>query len=384
MSAYVPVNEFFRAVYLVDLSPSLCEIAKARFARLGWNNVKVICQDARYFNLAEHETASSTLFANEKALVLTRPKSSYSSSNNPAKPGVDLITMSYALSMIPEFYPVIDSLSSLLSFNGIIGVCDFYVQSRVDYRSRNYTGGVLDRHCNFFSRTFWRTWFDVDRVNLEGARRDYLEYRFGTKLAVNARNSILGVRIPYYIWIGCSKDQPEMENTLAEMDAAATESPFLAALDLQSRTQLRRSESFEARSKAYESAIVNLAGKLPLPCFWYQNHHWRIFYDEKLPKHRQSNDEYIYAFTWEDSRVDARTLRLGSEDVVLAITSAGDNILSYALEKPKRIHSVDLKSVFILIRLSLTCIFADISYYQPSTKPPPRTQTRCIHCPPLP
>lgn len=341
MSAYVPVNEFFRAVYLVDLSPSLCEIAKARFTRLGWNNVKVICQDARYFNLSEHESEP----IDEKAMVPHRRTSSYTPSATKLKPGVDLITMSFALSMIPEFYPVIDSLSSLLSFNGLIGVCDFYVQSRVDYRSRNYTGGGIDRHVNFWSRTFWRTWFDVDRVNLEGARRDYLEYRFGTKLSINARNSMFGVRIPYYIWIGCSKDKPEMENTLAEMDAAATESPFLAALDLQSQVQHHRRESFEARSKAYESAVVNLAGKLPLPCFWYQNHHWRIFYDDTLQKHRQFGDEYIYAFTWEDSRVDARTLKVGSDDVIFAITSAGDNILSYALERPRRIHAVDLKFV---------------------------------------
>lgn len=31
---------------VVDLSPSLCEMARKRFARLGWTNVKVICQDA--------------------------------------------------------------------------------------------------------------------------------------------------------------------------------------------------------------------------------------------------------------------------------------------------------------------------------------------------
>jgi betaine lipid synthase len=338
MSAYVPVDDFFQAVYLVDLSPSLCEIAKARFARLGWTNVKVICQDARYFRLEDHEAEQ----IREKSIALMS-NNSYNGQSGEFKPGADLITMSYALSMIPEFYPIIDSLSSLLSLDGIIGVCDFYVQSQVDYRSRNYTGGVIDRHCNFWSRTFWRTWFEVDRVNLEGARRDYLEYRFGTKLSVNARNHILGVRIPYYIWIGCSKDGPSMQDKIDKIDAAVTESPFLAALDLQSQSQLRHSQSFEARSKAYESAVVNLAGKLPLPCFWYQNHHWRIFYDEKLQKHTQFKDEYIYAFTWEDSRVDARILKVNSEDVIFAITSAGDNILSYALERPKRIHAVDLK-----------------------------------------
>jgi betaine lipid synthase len=183
---------------------------------------------------------------------------------------------------------------------------------------------------------------EIDRVNLDGARRDYLEYRFGTKLSLNARNHFFGVQIPYYIWVGCSKSTPAMEAKLAELDAAATESPFLAALDNQSQT-LTGSNSREGRSKAYECAIVNLSSKLPLPCFWYQNHHWRIYYDQRLKKHTQFKDQYIYAFTWEDSRVDARILKVNSEDVILALTSAGCNILSFALERPKRIHAVDLK-----------------------------------------
>ncbi|QDS75241.1 hypothetical protein FKW77_000464 [Venturia effusa] len=322
MAAFLPVKDYFRAVYLVDLSPSLCKIAEARFARLGWENVHVVCQDARSFNLDQYEMDA----ADHKSVV-----------SNP-----DLLTMSYALSMIPEFYPVVDSLSSLLHDNGVIGVIDFYVQSQVDYRNRNYTGGMVGRHCNFWSRTFWRSWFDVDRVSLEGARRDYLEYRFGTRLSINARNHLFGVRIPYYIWVGCSKFTPAMQEKIDRIDAAVTESPFIAALDLQNQTTLRRSDAFESRSKAYESAVINLAGKLPLPCFWYQNHHWRIYYDDKLAKHTQFKDEYIYAFTWEDSRVDSRILKITPDDVILAITSAGDNILHYAENRPKRIHAVDL------------------------------------------
>lgn len=340
MGAFLPVNEFFRAVYLVDLSPSLCNIAKARFARLGWKNVQVICQDARYFRLEQYE-----LGASDTSSVIPKRKDSYNSNNAEVRAGADLLTMSYALSMIPEFYPVVDSLSTLLHANGVIGVIDFYVQSQVDYRNRNYTGGIIDRHCSFWSRTFWRSWFDVDRVSLEGARRDYLEYRFGTRLSINARNHILGVRIPYYIWVGCSKNNSSMQEKIDRVDAAVTESPFIAALDLHAQTTLKRSESFEARSKAYESAVINLAGKLPLPCFWYQNHHWRIYYDEKLAKHTQFKDEYIYAFTWEDSRVDSRILKINPDDVILAITSAGDNILHYAVDRPKRIHAVDLKLV---------------------------------------
>jgi betaine lipid synthase len=138
MAEFLPVGEFFQAVYVVDLSPSLCKVAELRFERLGWKNVKVICQDARYFRLADYADGEKTVDV-----------------------GADLVTLSYALSMIPEYYPVIDSLTTLLSTEGIIGACDFYVQNQLDYRSRNYTGGVIDRHCNFWSRTFWRTFFEV-------------------------------------------------------------------------------------------------------------------------------------------------------------------------------------------------------------------------------
>ncbi|OCK87620.1 uncharacterized protein K441DRAFT_670456 [Cenococcum geophilum 1.58] len=335
MSAFLSVPEFFRAVYVVDLSPSLCEMARKRFERLGWTNIKVICQDARAFRLHEHEQEAC-----QRKKITLKDQTVHDLDENADVGGAELVTMSYALSMIPEFYPVIDSLSSLLSPSGVIGVCDFYVQSKVDYQSRNYIGGVVDRHCVWISRVFWRTWFEIDRVNLEAARRDYLEYRFGTVLSINARNLFFGVKLPYYVWIGCSKDSGASTTKLAEIDAAATESPYLSALDLQ--TGPTPGDVVEIRSKAYESAIVNLQSSLPLPATWYQNHHWRIHHDETLQKHMRFNNKYIYAFTWEDSRVDARLLRIQPDDVILAITSAGDNILSFALEKPRRIHAVDL------------------------------------------
>lgn len=176
--------------------------------------------------------------------------------------------------------------------------------------------------------------------------QDYLEYKFGTILSTNARNHFFGFRIPYYVWVGCAKQTKSSLTKLNALDAAVTESPFISALDLQTKSAQgfrRDSGTSELRSKAYDAAIINLAASLPLPAAWYQQHHWRIYYDEQLQKHKQFNDEYIYAFTWEDSRADARILRITADDVILAITSAGDNILSYALEKPKRIHAVDLK-----------------------------------------
>ena len=148
MGRFVDVPSFFGTVYLVDLSPSLCNVARDRFARLGWKNVHVLCQDARSFRLQGHGLSEKS--RDRRA---------------------DVVTMSYSLSMIPEYYSVLDSLSDALSDNGVFGVVDFYVQSEVDYRSRNYIGGEINRHCMWISRVFWRAWFEADRVSLEAARR---------------------------------------------------------------------------------------------------------------------------------------------------------------------------------------------------------------------
>lgn len=339
MGQHIDVPNFFHAVYLVDLSTSLCEIARKRFERLGWKNVHVICEDARIFRLADYEAGIE-----DEKRDFSIGRSAYGDEARDSV-GADVLTMSYSLSMIPEFHPAIDSVASLLAPNGIVGVVDFYVQNKVEFASRNYTGGSIDRHCMWISRVFWRTWFELDRVNLESARRDYIEYKFGTILSTNRRCHLLGFRIPYYIFIGCARTTINPLQQMAVVDAAVTESPFIAALDIHAQSlvrKTRRSSSTERRSKAYDTAVVNLAASLPLPAAYYQNNKTRVYYDDTLPKHRQFNEEYIYSFTWEDARVDSRLLKITSDDVILALTSAGDNILSYALERPKRIHAVDL------------------------------------------
>lgn len=340
MQNQLDVATFFHAVYLVDLSTSLCEIARQRFQRLGWKNVHVVCQDARTFRLSDYEAG-----VEDSKREFSIGKSAYDEDVQDSV-GADLLTMFYSLSMIPEFHPAVDSVANLLASDGIVGVVDFYVQNQIEFQSRNYIGGAIDRHCMWISRVFWRTWFELDRVNLESARRDYIEYKFGTVLSTNRRCQLLGFKIPYYIFVGCSRNTSSSMHQVEAVDAGVTESPFISALDLHSQTinsqKTTRSSSAELRSKAYDTAVVNLAASLPLPAAYYQNNKTRIYYDESLPKHRQFNDEYIYAFTWEDARVDSRLLKITSDDVILAITSAGDNILSYCLERPKRVHAVDL------------------------------------------
>ena len=175
--------------------------------------------------------------------------------------------------------------------------------------------------------------------------QDYLEYRFGTIKSLDERNYVLGSRasvcIPYYIFLGCPVSSTNLRRDLEKLDADCTESPYLSP-----RRQLLEQErrySNELHSKAYNSAIINLSAKLPVPSTFYQNSQYRIYYEEQLPKHTQFGQDFIYAFTWEDSRVDQRLLKITSEDCCLVLTSAGDNLLDYMAScRPRRVHAVDL------------------------------------------
>ncbi|KAF1850893.1 uncharacterized protein K460DRAFT_273980 [Cucurbitaria berberidis CBS 394.84] len=315
MAQYLDVPTFFEKVYLVDLSPSLLAVARDRFERLGWTNVQIVCQDALDFCLTYKDQA-------------------------------DLITLSYSLSMLPNFNAMIDAFADSLSESGVLAVVDFYVQSRIDTQGRNFTGGVMNRHVNWLGRTFWRTWFELDRISLEGARRDYLEYRFGTLKCLNQRNHIFGTRIPvaipYYIFLGRLPSSSAFHDNLKRTDAACTGAPhFNSQVD----ADICDSPigAFNGQSKVYQAARENLTRGVPLPSTFYQNTQYRIHYDEQLPKHTQFGKEFIYAFTWEDSECDRRLLTISPDDVVLCLTSAGDNLLDYLQAcSPRRVHAVDL------------------------------------------
>jgi S-adenosylmethionine-diacylglycerol 3-amino-3-carboxypropyl transferase len=50
----------------------------------------------------------------------------------------------------------------------------------------------------------------------------------------------------------------------------------------------------------------------------------------------------VYNTCWEDPRLDREALRIGSDDEILVITSAGCNALDYALCSPRHVHAVDM------------------------------------------
>jgi S-adenosylmethionine-diacylglycerol 3-amino-3-carboxypropyl transferase len=52
--------------------------------------------------------------------------------------------------------------------------------------------------------------------------------------------------------------------------------------------------------------------------------------------------QLVYNTCWEDPRLDRIAMKLGPDDDVLVITSAGCNALDYALDEPRRVHAVDM------------------------------------------
>ncbi|MCC6125968.1 MAG: class I SAM-dependent methyltransferase [Pirellulales bacterium] len=154
-----------RKVYLVDLSPSMLEIAKQRIARRGWTNVETVEADATLFR--------------------------------PPEGSADVIAFSYSLTMIPHWFAALDHARSLLKPGGTIGVVDFYV-------SQKYPPPDFARH-SLFTRTFWPFVFHIGNVFNSPDHLPYLERRFERIHLCESRLKIPYVpllRVPYYFFVG--------------------------------------------------------------------------------------------------------------------------------------------------------------------------------------
>lgn len=155
-------------VYVVDLSPSLLDIARRRKHTLGWSNVELIQADATTFE--------------------------------PPVGPVDVVTFSYSLTMIPDWFAAVDHAWELLRPGGTIGVVDFHVS-----RMHPSLGRVRHR---WTSRAFWPTWFARDNVFLSPDHIEYLHHRFE---AVHFSEEWIrikhapGVRIPFYRFVGSKR-----------------------------------------------------------------------------------------------------------------------------------------------------------------------------------
>lgn len=155
-----------RVAYVVDLTPSLLKVADERITARGWTNVKTLHADATTLSLPEGQLA-------------------------------DVVTFSYSLTMIPDWFAAIDAAWRLLKPGGTIGVVDFYV-------SRKWPESNRARHA-WSTRHFWRTWFDADNVFPSPDHISYLQHRFKTVSLTESRAKLPYmpfVRMPYYHFIG--------------------------------------------------------------------------------------------------------------------------------------------------------------------------------------
>ncbi|GAA5959377.1 hypothetical protein JCM21900_000709 [Sporobolomyces salmonicolor] len=365
MDKYFPIKNL-DAVYVIDLCGPLLEVSKKRFEARGWKNVHCLLQDATTFVLPE-----------------------WSADGVDSEGGLDFVTMSYSLSMMPDYLTLLDRVERFLSPAGLFSVCDFYVSARETSSIAGVIGDVASRQCSYLSRLFWLHWFELDHVDLHPSRRAYLEHRFATIKSFNARNGFFLpgiISIPYYVSLHTSRRlDTSKANQAYEVDAgniiSASASPLLVPARV-SRTNssadipdlaiglsaaLARSRSSSSRklkrtasrsSDSSDSYRIDIAPELQLSAFHYGLKHYRVPYIADA-QHRQFRT-WIYSFTWEDPAVDMQHLNVTEDDSILCITSAGDNALHYAIDgRPRRIHTVDFNPCQgHLLELKLACFNA--------------------------
>lgn len=154
----------FEQMTLVDLSGSLLKVAQQRIAARGWTNVNTVEADATAWM--------------------------------PPQP-VDIVTFSYSLTMIPDWFAAMDQARRMLKPGGLIGVVDFYV-------SRKYPDPGKVKH-SWLTSTFWPGWFRMDNVFPSPDHVPYLHRHF-TPVHFSERRARIpympGSRVPYYIFIG--------------------------------------------------------------------------------------------------------------------------------------------------------------------------------------
>ncbi len=153
------------SAYVVDLASSLLDVATTRFQEAGWNHVHAIEADATAWQ--------------------------------PPDGKADVVTFSYSLTMIPDWFAAIQNALRMLKPGGQLGVVDFYV-------SRKYASPDLVQH-GWFTRTFWPTWFASDNVFPCGDHLPFLRRHLQTVWLNESRAKvpyIPFIRMPYYQFIG--------------------------------------------------------------------------------------------------------------------------------------------------------------------------------------
>ena len=115
----------------------------------------------------------------------------------PASGPADVVTFSYSLTMIPDWFAAIENALAMLKPGGLIGVVDFYV-------ARKFPRDGLARH-RWLTRTLWPAWFAMDNVfpspdHVPFLHRHFEPLTFEERMAKVPYVPLL--RAPYYWFVG--------------------------------------------------------------------------------------------------------------------------------------------------------------------------------------
>jgi S-adenosylmethionine-diacylgycerolhomoserine-N-methlytransferase len=154
-------------VYLVDLCAPLLDVARRRTMERGWHNVEAVHADVTTFT--------------------------------PPRP-VDVLTFSYSLTMIPDWFAALEQAERLLRPGGTLGVVDFYV-------ARKYPDQGRQRHA-WLTRAFWPVWLGLDNVFPSPDHVPYLHRHFAVQQFSEHRTRMRYfpiARVPYYRFVGLKR-----------------------------------------------------------------------------------------------------------------------------------------------------------------------------------
>lgn len=110
---------------------------------------------------------------------------------------VDVVILSYALTMMPDWRAAIGSAIAMLASGGTLAVVDFYVSAE-----RPLAGCV--RH-DWATRRFWPAWFGHDGVRLDPEHLPTLCSTLPDHVRVESRGAVPYLpllRVPYYRFVG--------------------------------------------------------------------------------------------------------------------------------------------------------------------------------------
>ena len=154
-----------KKIYVVDLAGSLLKVLEKRIQQHGWTNVVPVQADATTFRPSEGES--------------------------------QIVTFSYSLTMIPDWFAAIDNAHQMLQAGGLVGVVDFYV-------SRQHAAPQHVQH-RWSTRSFWPMWFALDNVFPSSEHLPYLQQRFESLHLSESRAKVPYLpwgRVPYYTYVG--------------------------------------------------------------------------------------------------------------------------------------------------------------------------------------